>query len=244
MGSTLTSRTNGPLGSGGRTEDRAGDPGCVRAAPWNPAPAVTAAAASPGWAVRVRPDGARRAAPRAALVVARAFDPARPPAARAERESVLAPDEAAATAAGCDVPPRGAAARDASVDGEPECEPDGDPPPTGGVTVVDTGSDGVLTVGVLMLSCGVVTVTVATDGTVTGSVAEGTVADGTLTDGTLTDGTETDGTLTDGTETDGAGTLPSATAADAPAAATSAPPATSEPLTVRRVTPAPRTAFA
>jgi hypothetical protein len=189
-----------------------------------------ATAERPGCTVRA--DGARRAPTRAGLAVdPRPVEATRGAVPWTECTVVAVPDDvapAAEAAAGCD-----AAARDASVDGELECEPVGSPPPSGVVTVL-TGSDGVLIVGVMLgvLTGGVVTVAVVTDGTVTGRVTEGTVAEGTLTDGTLTDGTVT---AVDGT-------LPSATAADAPAAATNAPHATSEPLRAQLLTPAPRTA--
>jgi len=192
---------------------------------------LVATAERPGFTVRA--EVARLGAPRAGLAVdPRPVEATRGAVPRAEREVVLVPDDVAPAAeavAGCDA----AAGRDASVDGELECEPVGSPPPSGVVTV-GTGSDGVV-VGVLMpgvLTPGVVTVTLVTDGTVTGTVVEGTVADGTLTDGRLTDGTVT---AVDGT-------LPSATAADAPAAATSPPHANSEALRVQLLTPAPRTA--
>jgi hypothetical protein len=155
----------------------------------------------------------------------------------------------AADTAGCEAPVRGSAARAgaAPLDGDPECDPVCDPPPSGMVGVF-TGTDGVPTEGVVIpgvatvgvLAGGVTTLGVVTGGTVT----DGTVADGTLTDGTVTAGTLTEGTLSEGTLTDGTEIVdPSATAVDAPTAATTAAHATRTPLNVQLLTPAPRTVF-
>lgn len=250
LGSSLTSRTNGPLEGVDPAEPLSGcgaGPVDVPRPPGDTGPPVVDSADCPG-VVRL-PAAALRAVPGARLAVDRTAEPAPGVAPWTRCDGVPAPDEVAAAAvAGCDAAPLGSAARegDAARDGEPEFEPPGDPPPSGFLTVVTGGSDGVLTGGVVMpgvltggvltggvVTCGVVSVIVATDGTVTGgTVTAGTEAEGTLTDGRLTDGTTIVGRP-----------LPSATAVDAPSAATRAAHATRTPLTVQLSTPAPRTAF-